>query len=244
MTDGPEAASAPADAGESGALDAALRKRLLEDPGLILGDRDLMRALVAAHEGAMGGNVVDIRGRAMDALEYRLDRLETQHQSVISAAYENQAGTNTIHRAVLAMLEPEDFGAFLEALTTTVAPILRVDTLHLVMETARAEGLSASGDALVMAPRGAIAEMVTAGRKAPRGDDIVLRRAAEETRAVHRREVASEALIPLDLGPGRHGALLLMGSRDTARFTPAQGTDLLRFLAQVFRLVLLGWLRE
>ncbi|HRO14158.1 MAG TPA: DUF484 family protein, partial [Paracoccus sp. (in: a-proteobacteria)] len=57
-------------------------------------------------------------------------------------------------------------------------------------------------------------------------------------------EVVSEALLPLDLGPGRNPALLLMGSLEPGRFTPAQGTDLLRFFAQAFRLVLLGWLRE
>ena len=34
-------------------------------------------------------------------------------------------------------------------------------------------------------------------------------------------------------------AMLLMGSADAARFMPAHGTDLLRFFAQVFRMVLL-----
>ena len=54
----------------------------------------------------------------------------------------------------------------------------------------------------------------------------------------------AEALMPLDLGPGRRAALLLIGSADTARFNPAQGTDLLRFFGQAFRLVLLSWLRQ
>ena len=53
-----------------------------------------------------------------------------------------------------------------------------------------------------------------------------------------------EALLPLDLGPGRRPALLLIGSADTGRFNPAQGTDLLRFFGQAFRLVLLSWLRQ
>ena len=83
-----------------------------------------------------------------------------------------------------------------------------------------------------------------AGRKAPRGDDIVLRRASTETRGVHGIEIRSEALLPLDLGPGRGPALLVMGAREPGRFSPAQGTDLLRFFAQAFRLVLIGWLRE
>ena len=89
--------------------------------------------------------------------------------------------------------------------------------------------------------------MIAAGRKAPRGDDIVLRRAAQETQAFHgepRAPIRSEALLPIDLGPGRFPVLLLMGSGDMGRFNPAQGTDLLRFFGQSFRLVLLSWLRK
>lgn len=225
-------------------LDDGTRTRLLAAPALILQDRELMRALVAAREAELGENVIDIRGRAMEALEHRLDRLESAHESVISAAYENQAGTQTIHRAVLSLLEPMDFGAFLDTLETDVAPILRVETLKLVMETEEPPAPPSAPGALVVVPQGGIARMIAAGRKAPRGDDIVLRRASAETRGVHGMDVRSEALLPLDLGPGRRPALLVMGSLEAARFSPAHGTDLLRFFAQVFRLVLIGWLRE
>lgn len=226
-----------------GALDDPTRARLLAAPDLILSDRELMRALVAAREAELGANVVDIRGRAMEALEHRLDRLESAHESVISAAYENQSGTATIHRAVLTLLEPVDFPEFLDTLQHDVADILRVDTLRLVMEAAD-PGEQADMGALRVVPPGTVARLLAAGRRAPRGDDIILRRAAPVTAALHATPVASEALLPLDLGTGRYPAVLLMGSLEGARFTPAQGTDLLRFFAQVFRLVLMGWLRE
>ena len=225
-------------------LDDGTRARLLAAPSLILHDRELMRALVAAREAELGENVIDIRGRAMEALEHRLDRLESVHESVISAAYENQAGMQTVHRAVLSLLTPMDFGAFLDTLESEAAPILRVETLKLVMEAEEPPAPSSNPGALVVVPRGSVGRMIAAGRKAPRGDDIVLRRASGETRAVHGTEVRSEALLPLDLGAGRMPALLVMGSRDAGRFSPAHGTDLLRFFAQVFRLVLIGWLRQ
>lgn len=233
-----------ADRAADPALDDGIRARVLADPSLILNDRDVMRALVAAREAELGDNVIDIRGRAMEALEHRLDRLEFTHESVISNAYENQAGMQTIHRAVLSLLEPMDFGAFLDTLEADVAPILRIDTLKLVMEAVEPSTQPHASGALVVVPPGSVGRMIAAGRKAPRGDDIVLRRASSETRAVHGDEVRSEALLPFDLGPGRRPALLVMGSFDPARFSPAQGTDLLRFFAQVFRLVLIGWLRE
>ena len=244
MTEAPDTAWVQAADPAAAGLDDATRGRLLADPGLILGDRELMRALVALRETEQGENVIDIRGRAMEALEHRLDRLESAHESVISAAYENQSGTQVVHRAVIALLEPVDFAGFLEALDADIAPILRVETLRLVMESASGAAPEEPSGPLVVMPAGSVARMITAGRRAPRGNDIVLRRASAETRAIHGTEVASEALLPLDLGPGRRPALLLIGSLDPTRFSPAHGTDLLRFFAQVFRLVLVGWLRE
>lgn len=77
------------------------RARILADPGLVLDDAEVMRALVLASEQAMGGNVVDLRGMAMERLETRIDRLEETHRAVIAAAYENLSSTNQIHRAIL-----------------------------------------------------------------------------------------------------------------------------------------------
>ena len=56
------------------------RARALADPDLILDDRDLMRALITANDRQMGGNIVDMRGIAMERLENRLDRLEDTHR--------------------------------------------------------------------------------------------------------------------------------------------------------------------
>ena len=226
------------------ALTPELRQALLDDPSAILMDRDLMRAIVGAHEAGVGANVIDIRGRAMTALEARLDRLEAAHENVIAAAYDNQTGMNTIHRAVLSLLEPVDFDSFLENLQTDLADILRVDTLVLVMETGTKEGAPALGGPLTMAPSGTVARAIAGGRRGQPSGEVILRRVAPATAALHGAPVASEALIPLDLGPSRMPALLLMGSDEPGRFSAAQGTDLLRFFEQAFRLVLMGWLDE
>lgn len=223
-------------------LDAAVRDKLLADPSVILADRELMRALVAAREAEVGANVIDIRGRAMEALETRLDRLEAAHESVISAAYDNQSGTAVVHRAVLSLLEPMDAAGFIDALESDVAPMLRIETLKLVVED-RGDSAAALPEGTVLVPEGATARLIAAGRRAPRGNDIVLRRAQTVTEPIHGQRITSEALLPLDLGPGLPPALLLMGSEEPGRFSPAHGTDLLRFFGQVFRLVLIGWLR-
>ena len=229
-------------AGMTSGLDQATRDRLLADPSVILDDRDLMRALVGARDSASGGNVIDIRGRAMEVLESRLDRLEATHESVIAAAYDNQSGTAVVHRAVLSLLEPTDFTGFITALQDEVAPMLRIEALHLVFEQRHAP--DDLPRAITIVPNGGIGRFIAAGRRAPRGDDIILRPAAPVTEIVHGLPAKSEALVPVQLGEGLPNALLLMGSLDPGRFTPQQGTDLLRFFGQVFRLVLLGWLRR
>lgn len=222
-------------------LDQEIRDKLLADPGAILADRDLMRALVDAREAEVGDNVIDIRGRAMDALENRLDRLEAQHESVIATAYDNQSGTAVVHRAVIGLLEAADLGEFVDSLQSEIAPLLRIETLRLLIEDSPAiQGLP---EDVVLAPEGGIDLIIAAGRRAPRGDDIILRAAEPITKPAHARDVASEALLPLDLGAKRPKAMLLMGSGDKTRFMPAHGTDLLRFFGQVFRLVLIMRLR-
>ena len=48
-------------------------------------------------------------------------------RSVIATAYENLAGTNQVHRAILRMLDPTGFEDFLKDLGGEVAQILRVE---------------------------------------------------------------------------------------------------------------------
>ena len=49
-----------------------LRQAILSQPSAVLDDHDVMQALVSANEKAMGGNIVDLRGIAMERLEARL----------------------------------------------------------------------------------------------------------------------------------------------------------------------------
>lgn len=223
-------------------LDRETRDKLLANPGVILADRDLMRALVDAREADVGANVVDIRGRAMEVLEHRLDRLEAQHENVIATAYDNQSSTAVIHRAVIGLLETTGLSEFVDSLQSGIAPLLRIETLRLVIEETPA--VSGLPEDVVLAPEGGIAKIVAAGRRTPRGDDIVLRPSEQVTQPIHARKTASEALLPFDLGEDLPRAMLVMGSADAARFMPAHGTDLLRFFGQVFRLVLLMRLRK
>ena len=168
-------------------IDDTLREAIISQPSVILDDKDLMQALVAANERTMGGNIVDLRGIAMDRLESRLNRLEDTHRSVIAAAYENLAGTNQVHRAILRMLDPMEFEAFLHDLNGAVSEILRVDTTKLVLETVQSDSESTVkrlGEALSVAEPGFIDDYLSNG---PRGQvrKVTLRQVQNSSKLIY-----------------------------------------------------------
>ncbi len=224
-----------------------LREKIIADPEVILEDQELMNALVTANERQMGSNIVDMRGIAMERLEARLDRLEETHRSVIAAAYENLAGTNQVHRAILRMLDPNQFEDFLRDLDGDVADTLNVDCVRLVLETVQDEtdaSVKKLGDVLHVAKPGFIDEYLTTARNTD-NRQVTLRQVTPDTDDLYGEAsdwIHSEAALRLDFGEGRLPGMLLMGSEDPHHFKPNQGTDLLAFFAGVFERSMRRWL--
>ena len=238
---------ASAGSAEKAGIEDEIRARILDDPGFILDDRELMQALIESSDLSMGANIVDLRGMAMERLESRLKRLEDTHRSVIAAAYENLSGTNQIHRAVLRLLDPTGFEEFLEVLGGDVAEILRLDTLRLVLENAQGRqepALNRLGQVLCVAEPGTVAGYMSDGR-GPVRRNVVLRQIVPADARIHGAKAAdirSEALMKLDFGSGRLPGMLVMGSEDPHQFRAGQGTDLLAFFAGVFERTMRRWL--
>lgn len=228
-------------------IDESLREKLIAQPEAILDDTDMMRALIAANERAMGGNIVDLRGIAMERLEKRLDRLEETHRGVIAAAYENLAGMNLIHRAVLRMLDPADFEAFMQDLGGEVAEILRVDVVRLVLETKQDQknpAVRKLGDVLYAAEPGFIRSYLGERDGTP-SRQVTLRQLSDQDERIFGETgfwIRSEACLRLDLGEGRLPGMLVMGAEDPHQFKPGQGTDLLAFFGGVFERAMRRWL--
>ena len=228
-------------------IEPDLRDRLIAEPETILEDQDVMNALVAANERAMGANIVDLRGIAMQRLETRLERLEDTHRSVIAAAYENLAGTNQIHRAILQMLDPLSLEDFLRTLATDVAATLRVDCVRLVLESRQNAAdpvLRKLGEVLCVAEPGFVADYVSGGRNVPLRP-VTLRQVMPESDALYGDRagfIRSEALLRLDFGRGRLPGMLVFGAEDPHHFRATQGTDLLAFFAGAFERTMRRWL--
>ena len=228
-------------------IDQDIRDRIIAAPETLLDDPDVMNALIGANERAMGSNIVDLRGIAMERMEDRLGRLEDTHRSVIAAAYENLAGTNQVHRAILQLLDPLSFEDFLKTLNTEVAQTLRVDCVRLVLESvqeAAEPALRKLGDVLYVAEPGFVSDYITAGRNIPMRA-VLLRQVLPTSDALYGEKagwIRSEALMKLDFGKGRLPGMLVMGAEDPHQFKPTHGTDLLAFFAGIFERTMRRWL--
>ena len=228
-------------------IEDTLREAIISQPNVILDDKDLMQALIAANERAMGGNIVDLRGIAMDRLESRLDRLEDTHRSVIAAAYENLAGTNQVHRAILRMLDPVEFETFLRDLNGEVSEILRVDATKLVLESVQNDADTAVKrlcEALSVAEPGFVNDYLSQGRGG-QVRQVTLRQVQNASDTIYGEKadwIRSEACLKLDFGEGRLPGMLVMGAEDPHMFGPQQGTDLLAFFTGVFERAMRRWL--
>jgi len=228
-------------------IDQDLRDRILAEPEGILEDSDVMNALIGANERAMGSNIVDLRGIAMERLEARLDRLEDTHRTVIAAAYENLAGTNQVNRAILQMMDPLSFEDFLKTLHLDVGATLRVDCVRLVLESVQSAedpALRKLGDVLFVAEPGFVADYLTAGRNVPQRP-VTLRQVQPANDVLYGDRtgwIRSEALMKLDFGKGRLPGMLVLGAEDPHQFKSTHGTDLLAFFAGVFERTMRRWL--
>jgi uncharacterized protein len=235
----------------SEAAEDTLRSRILADPGIVLDDVELMRAIVRAEGRSLGRKVVDLRGVLVERLEERLDRLEDAHREVLAAAYDNVSGTAQIHRATLALLEAENFADFLRVLTRDVPRILHVDIVRLGLEAPAAEPGAALGpdglrEVVVALPESGATAYATAGRGGA-VRPVTLRALSRASATLYGESaggVRSEAALRLDLGPGRLPGILVMGATDPSRFDADQGTDLLAFFAGAFERALRRWLAE
>lgn len=223
-----------------------VRSLIVAAPDIVLDDDDVMQRLVGETRG--NRQVVDLRDRLVERLETRLEKLATTHRSVIAAAYENVAGTNQLHRAVLYLIEPPDLHAFLIRLTHEVPSLMGLEECRLCLEAdvsaaGPADGFGPDLAGRVMAlPEGSVGDYFAIDGMPDRM--IALRSAGEEAELIFgdANPVQSEALLRLDVG-GTPG-MLALGSSDPRKFDPSHGTDLLRFFAGVVERLLLQRLTE
>jgi len=231
-------------------LATILTTEILKDPTVVLDNSEVMRALLQITDSSNGDNVMDLRAVFAARLEERMKRLEDTNRTVIAAAYENLTGTNQMHRAVVALLGADTLPQFVQVLNHDVANILGVDVVRLCIEGDKPHGNNPVDPAdqysstLVVLPTDGAANYISEQPNSPAPKQVTLRRASELRTTVFGNlstDIASEAVLRLDIGNQNIRGLVVFGSRDPKRFASDQGTELLVFLSQTVERMLRRW---
>lgn len=229
-----------------------IRTLIAENPGIVLDDLEVVRALASAEDVSLGENVVDIRSVAFKVLETRLERFREESERFAELSQDNLERTMQTQNAVLALLEPGTFGAYCGAVAGPVAELLSVARVKLVFEGTDTGGLYPER-LRVGATRGLISRVPSgfvsayADREDGAGGAVVLREVEIADPVVYgdvSGAIRSEALIRIFSGDLGRKTLLALGSRQASHFQEGMGTDLLRFFGEAFARITLRWIKS
>ena len=221
---------------------AQIRAEIISNPRLVLDDTEVLKALAHGADGSLGDNVVDMRNIVLKSLEERLQEIGRSNREVVAASYENAVNTVNVQKSVLALLEPNNYQCFLEALMGQVPEAIKVDRMRILIERSlEVENPERILDRVVhgpvaLCPPGSIDNYLLYKESSPDENGAVLRQVASGDPEIYDQigpAIRSEALVRKDRGKGRPPWLLVAGAIDPNQFQPGMGTDLLSFFSAV-----------
>ena len=211
------------------------RQKILENPDLILLDKELLLALLKDSDFPDEENLIDIRNVFLKKLGEKVEKLKSTNSQIIQHAYENQLGIKKIHKCCLKTIETRDIGALFKFLCLKATEILRVDVIKIVVSDNTFSNsniqnciLKSNEEIIKFAQKIGI----TKG-KTVRLTSVVNDKKEEAQQLIAREEsTKSEAIISL-LVNSEFKVFLFFESVDESTFSVDQSTDYLEFFAQV-----------
>ena len=205
---------------------AAVADFLRGRPDFFIDHPELLTTLALPHEC---GDAVSLVEYQVSVLREQNLRLRRQMDTLVTAARDNEALSERLHRLTLDLLACQDLAMALDALDDALRAGFRAELAGIRLlvpappgEEGRPEFLGDGAAARAVYARVLEAGAPTCGRIAPALADSLFGPAAEPGSAV---------VVPLGTAPG-FGALAI-GSRDPLRFQPGIGTLFIRQLAEV-----------
>ena len=234
-TDPPGAAT---DAAAADAVnDASVAAYLRENPDFLRRHPDLLDVLQAPRRD-YGDGVVDLQNAMMERLRGELARLRESRDDLIQTGRANMNTQTRIHEAVLALLRAKSFEHLIETATTDLVVMLDLDAITICVEQAPEGPTGPVRRGVLQTQPGTVDQLL--------GDEREYLLVAELAGASQifgeaADLIQSAALLRLEI-PGAPAAMLALGSRAPGHFAPDQGTEFLRFLANVLALAIRRWL--
>lgn len=184
-----------------------------------------------------GDSVVDMQGLMVERMRNVTDQLRDSATGLIETARTNMMVQTRTHAAVLALLAAEGLEKLAHVICFDLPLLLDIDVVSINLEKQGAND-EAGGDIRFL-PAEVIDEILGGPDQQVRLDDHIRDDGTIFGEAAGL--VRSAALVRLDLAPALPPGVLAMGTRRIGTFNPAQGADLLNFLARVVEHSLRRW---
>ena len=216
-------------------LVAEERQKIIENPDLILLDRELLLSLLKNSDFPDEENLIDIRNIFLKRLGDKVEKLKTTNSKIIQYAYENQLGIKKIHKCCLEAIATKDVDTLLKFLCLKASEILGVDVIKIVLSNNTFSGhnienciLKSDKEIVTFSQKVGITKEKTVRLK-----NVVDGKKREDKEIITKEEFTkSEAIISLFFNNNFKG-LVFLESADKSTFSVDQSTDYLDFFAQV-----------
>lgn len=194
--------------------------------------------LLVPPERRKGKDVADFQSYLIQRLKDDKEEVIESTREIVETSRANMGNQARIHKAILMILEAQNFEDFIHVITMDFAALLDVDIISLIVE--------ADGDVIPHIGMTGV-RAVNAGMLESLMQDklIILENqinGLEELYGGGAKLVKSQTLLRLNIAPGLPAALLAFGSRDPDMFQPDHGTEMIIFLGQVTERCFCAWL--
>jgi len=215
-----------------------VRAYLLRHPNFLSQYPDLLETLTPPALRS-GDGVLDMQRFMLQRLQGELERLQNSQGELIAASRSNMTTQAQVNAAVLALLEATSFEHLIHIVTADFAELLDVEVVTICVEKDSARKASISTANVYVLPIGEVDRLMGNGR------DLLLRQSSAAMEPVFGPAaslVRSDALVRLRFNAAAPVGLLALGARQTDKFHPGQGTELLQFLARALEQCVRAWL--
>jgi uncharacterized protein YigA (DUF484 family) len=209
---------------------------LRRNPRVLANHPELLSALASETRFETDTVVVDMQRFVVERLRRQVDDLKASSERLVTTTRSNMSLVERTMECALALLYARDYAELAQILSDELPTHLSVDAVTIAFE---ADHLPAdAGDVVKRLPQGAV-EQLMGGNMLAR-----IRSKTEGDVALYGSSagiVRSDALIALAEGEGMPVGVFAVGCRTPGHFEPAQGTELIAFLAHVTRYAVGRW---
>ena len=210
---------------------------LRKNPKFLQQNPEAMDLLVPPKTEA-GKGVADFQNYMIQRLKADKEQVITTTREIVENSRANMNNQQRVHKAVLRLLESNNFEDFIQSITMDLATILDVDIAVFVVESNGNEIPHIHTSGVRVIPPGTVDKWM--GEK-----NVMLQDNISGIEAIYGGGAAlvkSQILLRVDISMNTPPAILAFGSRDAGMFQEGQAIDQVLFLARVIERCFRSWL--